>query len=80
MNPMNPLATRIQWINLNPDSWDSSLLRFFGKGFEKIHVASDLRAKIVALEKSVFGFFVSFAEKNPRLISFRCFFGKKESV
>mgnify|MGYP001799930688 CR=1 FL=1 len=33
-------------------------------------------------KKSVFEFFVSFAEKNPRLISFRilCFFGKKESV
>ena len=31
MNPMNLLATRIQWINLNPDSQDLSLLRFFGK-------------------------------------------------
>ena len=52
-----------------------------GKDSKKIHVASGLRAKIVAREKSVFGFFVSFAEKNPRLISFRilCFFGKKES-
>ena len=65
MNPMNPFATRVQWINLNPDSLDSSHLRFFWKGSEKIHVASGLRAKTVAREKSVFGFFVSFAEKNP---------------
>ena len=53
-----------------------------GKDSKKVHVASGLHAKIVAREKSIFVFFVSFAEKNPRLISFRilCFFGKKESV
>ena len=34
------------------------------------------------MEKSVFGFFVSFAGINPRLIPFRilCFFRRKESV
>ena len=58
----------------------SSLLRFFGKGFEKKKYM--WQAVFVAREKSVFGFFVSFLEKNSRLISFRilCFFGKKESV
>ena len=35
MNPMNPCAMKIQWINPNPDSLDSRLLCFFGKGFEK---------------------------------------------
>ena len=49
---------------------------------KKIQVASGFGAKMVAQEKSVFKFFVSFTEKNPRLISFWiiCFFGKKESV
>ena len=51
-----------------------------GKDSKKLHVASGLRAKIVAQEKSIFGFFVSFAETNPRLISFwiLSFFVKKK--
>ena len=35
MSPMNPCPTKVQWINPNPDSWDSRLLCCFGKGFEK---------------------------------------------
>ena len=35
MNQMNPYEMEIQCINLNPDSLDSRLLCFFGKGFEK---------------------------------------------
>ena len=31
MHPMNPYATKIQWINPNSDSKDSRLLCFFGK-------------------------------------------------
>ena len=39
MNPMNPYAMKIQWINSNPDSWNSRLLRFFGKAdSKKVHV------------------------------------------
>ena len=34
-NEYAPYAMKIQWINPNPDSLDSRLLCFTGKGFEK---------------------------------------------
>ena len=44
-NEYAPYAMNIQWINPNPDSLDSRLLCFSGKGFEKVHVVSGLKLK-----------------------------------
>ena len=73
MNPMNPPATRIQWINLNPDYQDSRFLCFFGKGFE--NSPCGMRS---SHENTVWTCLLSIVEKIPFRI-FR-FFGRKESA